>query len=357
MAVLNGERHLREAIDSILRQTFTSFELIVVDDGSTDGTAAILQSYVDPRLRVLTNTVNQGLSRSLNAGIALARGRYIARLDADDVAHPERLAKQVDFIERYPDVSLLGAWCTLVDDDGRRIGERRGPCTDAEIRWTLQFCTPFAHSSVMFRRPSGSAGGPYDESLVYAMDYDLWSRLAAAGRAACLDELLVCWRASNGSMTSRLGDRTERFERVVAALTAQLGWSPADRADNERRTDILCGIVAGTPPDITLDEAAWATRTLSVLLEDLCRRERFGAAAEQWLRTAVRRDTARALLWVGHRYPDRHDHRYSRGALRAAVRLDPRSLLTRAGVTLALKLIGGRPMVAAVRRSTSHQWH
>jgi hypothetical protein len=356
MSVFNGQRYLREAVESILGQTFEDFELLVVNDGSTDASRAILDSYRDPRLRIVEHATNLGLSRSLNRGIAQARGRYVARLDADDVAEPDRLQRQVDFLDRHPDVVLLGSCYTVIDEDGHRIGQRWVPVDDLEIRWMLEFCNAFAHSAVMLRRDAlAGEAVVYDESLVYAMDYDLWTRLAGRGRLANLDACLVRWRAAPGSLTSRLGDRTERFERVVASLRERLRWPVEDAGENERKAGLLCAIVAGATPDASIDEAEAAIGTLLDLHADFCRRHDVPAATRGVLRTGLVRHAARVLCWMGHQYPDHRTRSDARRALAAAGRLHPASLLTSEGLRLALKILGGPPVVFLLRRLASRR--
>src|SRR5437868_2907435 len=124
MTVYNSEEYLREAIESILGQTFTDFEFIIIDDGSTDRSADIVNSYSDTRIRFLSNSSNLGLVASLNEGIERARGEYIARMDCDDVSLPERLAKQVTFMDSRPELAASGTWAKEIDEEGNVIGNR-----------------------------------------------------------------------------------------------------------------------------------------------------------------------------------------------------------------------------------------
>ena len=154
MSVYNGERYLSESVESILDQTYSDFEFIIVDDASEDGTWQMLTTYVgrDSRIVLIRNKENIGLTRSLNKGLALARGKYIARQDADDVSVPERLAKQVAFLERHPSVVLLGTAIEWIRDSGDLIGKiGQHPCTDAGIRQKMLLQYSFWHSSVMVR--------------------------------------------------------------------------------------------------------------------------------------------------------------------------------------------------------------
>ncbi len=152
MSVYNGEKYLREAIDSILGQTFKDFEFLIIDDGSTDSSVEIIRSYADPRIRLIQNEENIGLSRSLNKGLKLARGEYIARMDADDISLPRRLAAQVGLLDKQPDIGLVGTSIQLIDCDGERMHVHRVPTTHAQILWALCFTTPLAHPSVVFRK-------------------------------------------------------------------------------------------------------------------------------------------------------------------------------------------------------------
>jgi glycosyltransferase involved in cell wall biosynthesis len=202
MTVFNGERHLREAVDSVLGQSFRDFELLIIDDGSTDGTAALLTTISDPRVRRTRHAENVGLMRSLNHGLALARGELIARHDADDVSEPDRLARQVAFLDANPSVALVGAWYRKIDESGASLGERTLPVGHDQIRWALHFYCPFVHSAVVFRTSAVRDAGGYDEALTFAEDYDLWSRLATVHRVANLPEPLVRYRVGSTTLTA-----------------------------------------------------------------------------------------------------------------------------------------------------------
>ena len=217
LSVHNGERHLREAVDSILRQSFGDFEFLIVDDGSTDGTPHILRSYDDRRIRLIDNGTNLGLTRSLNRGIGAAAGEFLARQDADDVSAPERLDKQVSFLDAHRDVAMVGTWYTKIDDTGRPLGDRSLPGDATDLRWSLLFYCPFVHSAVMFRLDTvRSEVGLYDETIRYAQDHDLWSRMARQHRVANLPEPLVSYRIADSSMSSTYGRTVDDdHDRIV----------------------------------------------------------------------------------------------------------------------------------------------
>ena len=178
MAVFNGSRTICKAIDSIVGQTYTDWELVIVNDASTDNTLEIVNSYIGKHDNIccITNDSNLGLARSLNRGIAVAQGRYVARMDDDDVCRPTRLQEQVEFLRNNPKVDVLGTAALLLREDGTRIGEYRMPETHEEVWRALPKKNPFLHPSVMMKKTFLDATGGYDESLRRKEDYDLWAR-------------------------------------------------------------------------------------------------------------------------------------------------------------------------------------
>jgi glycosyltransferase involved in cell wall biosynthesis len=211
MCVHDGAPLVAEAVASVLAQTDGDLELIVVDDGSTDDTPALLAAVRDGRLRVHRQP-RTGLTRALNRGLGLARAPLIARLDADDVALPERLARQRAFLAEHGEVGLLGTAAREVDPAGGPVRVVRPPADDAGLRRALIRANPFVHSSVMARRELIVRAGGYDETLPVAQDYDLWMRLSRLTRLATLDEVLV---------VRRLGPRRVSIEREEDRLRAE----------------------------------------------------------------------------------------------------------------------------------------
>jgi glycosyltransferase involved in cell wall biosynthesis len=196
MSVYNDLPRLPQAIDSILAQTFTDFEFLVVDDGSTDGSAAYVRrrGESDPRIRLLAQDGNRGLGATLRIGVEAARGKFVARMDADDESVPHRLERQLRHFDANPETDLLGSFAMDVAPDGSILRERRVPLTPARIA-ELVWTNPFVHSSVMFRRDSIRGIGSYDASLRRRQDYDLWFRCVHAGLVlANLPEALVRYR-------------------------------------------------------------------------------------------------------------------------------------------------------------------
>jgi hypothetical protein len=205
MPVYNGEKYLKKAIESVLHQSFADFEFIVVDDGSNDGTANILASYQgrDDRIQVLHQS-NQGLVAALNTGLSLARGKYVARMDADDIAMPERLAEQVAALDQNSDVGILGTGCRLIDAADRAVGARYWAESDLQIRWMCLLESPFGHPTVMMRRDVLLRNGlRYREAFHAVEDYDLWTRILGRTRAANLSKPLLQYRIHTESVTNR----------------------------------------------------------------------------------------------------------------------------------------------------------
>jgi glycosyltransferase involved in cell wall biosynthesis len=213
MSVHNGAPWVREAVESVLAQTASDLELVVIDDGSTDATPDILRAFGDPRLRV-ERQPRAGLTRSLNRALRLSTAPLVARMDADDVALPERLGRQLAFLAAHPDVGLLGTGCHEIAPSGEVLRTITPPVEDGAIRRALIRENPFVHSSIVFRRAALDRAGTYDEAFPVAQDYDLWLRMSRITRLANLPEPLVLRRLTPG-MTSLARD-TERIRAEVS---------------------------------------------------------------------------------------------------------------------------------------------
>jgi hypothetical protein len=231
LPVYNCPQYVGEAIDSILAQTFGGFELILIDDGSTDETPRVLERYGDARIRLYTQQ-NRGLAATLNRGIELARGRYIARQDQDDVSRPERLGRQATFLDEHPECALVGAWAQIMG--GGEITQRmhRHPPGNAALKFELLLNNPFVHSSVTMRKAALDRVGVYctDRSRQPPEDFELWSRIAREYEVANIPEVLHYYREIEGSM-SRQGE-SPFLRHLVTICAENIAWAaggdPAD---------------------------------------------------------------------------------------------------------------------------------
>ena len=191
MSVYNGEKYLREAMESILNQTFTDFEFIIVNDGSTDNSLKIIKSYNDERIRIINNEKNIGLTQSLNKALKQAKGEYIARQDADDISLPNRFEEQIKYFEKYPEVALVGTSAYIIDEDRKLLWKK---ITLPNPNKGLFADNQFIHGSVMFRKVVIEEVGAYNELLKYSQDYELWLRIARDYRVRNLTDVLYMLR-------------------------------------------------------------------------------------------------------------------------------------------------------------------
>jgi glycosyltransferase involved in cell wall biosynthesis len=232
MGAYNGERFLRAAIESILNQTFCDFELIVIDDCSTDSSPRILREFKDDRLRIVSNEENLGIAATLNKGIAVARGEYIALQDHDDVSSPNRLECQVAFLDQHARVGMVGSSCNIIDEVGTIVPNWPLEYDDVTLRWTLLWRCPFFHTSLMVKRRAIEEVGGYssDPKYRFAEDYDLMSRVAIRHAVANIPQLLGYWRmhkssASHMNVSQQAAAVTSISQRNICHL---LGWDRMD---------------------------------------------------------------------------------------------------------------------------------
>ena len=217
MSVCNGERYLREAIESILNQTFQDFECIIIDDGSADSTNEIIRTYSDPRIRLVENQKNMGLTKSLNRGIDLCKGEYISRMDGDDISLPLRLEKQVDFMKKHHQTGVVGTRASEIDHEGKITIRKTAHNTyDREMKVQLMFGTCFLHPSVMIRKKIlRETGLSYDKSFSTSQDYFLWWQLSLLTKFANLPECLLHYRKHSSRLSNHSStDQTLNASRV-----------------------------------------------------------------------------------------------------------------------------------------------
>lgn len=240
MPVYNGEKYLREAIDSILNQTFTDFEFLIIDDGSTDCTWRIMKEHAarDPRIVLVHNDTNLGLTKSLNKGLDMAKGEYVARMDADDISLPERLAAQASFLDKHPDVGVVGTFAQKIDKNGCCMAMWRFPTMHDSLFWALCFTTPLVHPSVMFRKTIIENIGGYNEKLLVNQDRDLWQRLSCVTRFANLPNIHLLYRWHSDNTTNRHAEIQARNSAMAGQrmMSEILGYEvPFEICHNIRR--------------------------------------------------------------------------------------------------------------------------
>ena len=252
LSVRNGGADLPKALETILKQSFTDFELIAINNGSTDGTREFLDQIADPRVRVY-HQEDKGLAAALNRGISLARGRYIARQDHDDWALPTRIAQQVAFLDANPDHALVGTRAEVWVGNSPTGRLHDHPTEDENLRFALLFNNYFVHSSVMMRKTALDQVGVYttDRSRQPPEDYELWSRIARQFRVANLPERLTIYREVPTSMSrDGVNPFMEKLilisaENLAAASTGVLLPQPVHR-------DIAC-LAHGQPDKMSGD--------------------------------------------------------------------------------------------------------
>lgn len=216
MTVFNGEKYLNQSLQSLLCQDFKNWELIVIENGSTDSTAELLQNYSDPRIRVIYLRDNIGRTPALNLAIMSVSTEYIAILDADDLSHPLRLKRQVDFLDHNPMVGLVGTWSEFIDEFGTVISRKSSPLQQSKIIGTMMVRNPMVHSSIMYRRSLYHAVGGYNERYAYAQDFDLLIKFAKNSELAVIPEYLCAWRKTNSGMSA---DHSMRITRSIEDVT------------------------------------------------------------------------------------------------------------------------------------------
>jgi len=284
MPVHNGAPYLRQAVDSILGQTYPEFELLVIDDASTDGSWDILSALRDPRIRLVRHAENLDLVATLNEGLELARGEYVARMDQDDISLPERLERQAAFLDRQGEVGIVAVAARLIDG-----ADRPGavlPLLEGHnlLRWSFCFGCPIAHAGVMMRRSLVLAAGAYRAEAFRCEDYDLWTRALGRTRLAMIPEVLLNLRRHASSMTRVWPEDNVRNALRVAAthIRTIAGEEPPPGA---LRT-LWLQEVRDTAS--AMDAAVWIDRLCRTMLSD-----RSLAPAE---RRRIRLDAAARLL-------------------------------------------------------------
>ena len=223
MPAYNADKYIKEAIDSILGQTFTDFEFIILNDCSTDRTEEIILSYHDPRIVYLKNEKNLGVAATLNKGLAAAKGEYIARMDADDISLPERFQQQVIFLEEHPQVVALGSAVEQFSGD-KTLGMRSFAANGRQMDIDMLFSCGLAHPSVMLRAEAIFAQAGYDPDYEGLEDYELWWRLSGKGDIEALPQILLRYREHDKQVTKKPSkEYLVRFRRLKKRQMEALG--------------------------------------------------------------------------------------------------------------------------------------
>lgn len=226
MPVYNGEAYIMESIESILSQTFSDFELIIVNDGSTDNTVAIIEQFNDPRIKIVHNSHKSGLAHVRNTAIKESRGKYIAIIDSDDIAYPERLQLQVDFLEKNVKYCLVCGWSDSIDSYGNITRVDGYKYLDNEIPSVLFFHNCIAQSSVMLRKSMLPSMEPYHPDFPPAEDYHLWIQLAKRYPMHIIKKPLIKYRVHTNNTSSQNHEHTDRVVRNILKMQCEeLGLS------------------------------------------------------------------------------------------------------------------------------------
>jgi glycosyltransferase involved in cell wall biosynthesis len=285
MGVFNGENFVGDALKSVLSQSHRFLEVIVVDDGSTDGTRNVLRRYRDQRIRVIYQK-NRGLTAALNHGLTYVTGEFVARQDADDVSAPDRIEKQLQYLAANPEVCAVGSWVGVLDEDGTRIGGRHYQ-SDSELLHEQHIeANQFAHGSLMFRNDVLWEVGGYREQFKCAQDYDLTLRLQDRCRTANLEEELYFMRHRRTQISIARSREQQAFSELARMLA------------RERRATGTDSLFRGVRlEDLLSSEHAQPTDFDDIRLS-FCMRSGLGQKARESIVRLLRRQPGRTKLYV-----------------------------------------------------------
>jgi glycosyltransferase involved in cell wall biosynthesis len=327
LPVYNGQRFLAEAVNSVLKQTFREFQFVIVDDGSTDRSAEMLEGFArsDSRVVVQPHLRNLGICSTMNDACRLASGEYLAVMNQDDVCQPQRLERQVAFLRRHPDIGVVGGAVEIVDERGRRRGVKRYPTAPGFVPWAMLFYNCFAHPAVMMRRQALEAAGYYPTGYDGgAEDYALFMRISRATRVANLDDVVLRYRVWGGNVTTKAWEAQENScTRIVRDAVEQI----VSRSVPVELAAALRGLSTDHYP-----HSAGAIRDLGFLIQEL--RDAF--LKQQSLRLsvaearAVNRDAA-VRLWLLAGLATRRSPSLAYALGTSAARISPLSALSFAG--------------------------
>ena len=268
MSACNAERFLKNAVHSILAQSYSNFEFIIIDDGSSDNTWNMLTGLKDSRIKLVRNRENKGLTRSLNEGLKLARGTYIARMDADDISLPRRLEQQKIFLDKHPATAMVGCWIEVIDENGQKTKRFNFPIVPYLLRWRLLFTNIFAHSAVMFRKDAALDIGGYSEKMRYAQDYDLWSRISIHWEVANIPDVLVQWRFWEQGISAMQAKKQE--EAAVQIAKRNISYL-IGRYPDEVYFEYIRGLYTNKTNSLQSEDIEELNRNTGELLDRFCK--------------------------------------------------------------------------------------
>lgn len=297
MAVYNGETYLRPAIESVLSQTFEDFEFLIVEDRSTDSSPQILSSFDDPRIQVMPNDRNIGLTPSLNVGLRASRGQFIARMDADDICAPDRLEKQVDMMRANPSLAIIGSSYRMIDADGKIVRTKIKPLDDFQVRWVALFRTPIEHSSALIRRSILTENDlVYDERYRSAQDYDFWLRILDHGQGRVLRDVLLDYRRHDDNITSSPSMNQMTNSREIALDNISQRWPELIPFHDDIKAFFAMYLLSepGTTKSIQ-----YAARGMKAMIVAFCRKYSATTAQRRWINRQAAGILAEALLRRG----------------------------------------------------------
>ena len=283
MPVYDRARYLRASMDSVLAQSFEDFEFLLIDDGSRDESATIVESYMDSRIRLVAQSENRGIPRTRNHGLDLARGELLAHADSDDILAPTRLEKQVSYLDAHPEIAAVGSWMSRIDEEGRWCrGALLRPTQPGEIRGRILFASCFKNPT-MVARTSVLRAYRFRENLAICSDIDIWARISAKHSLANLPAFLMAYRSGGVSHEERAPQRRMR-ELIVRDQLAELGIA---FDENDLRNHVALRNLAKAEPDLEFSRWAedWLQRLVAVNGQRRCfpEPEFSRAAAERWL--------------------------------------------------------------------------
>jgi len=287
LPVYNGSRYLRKAIDSILGQTFRDYEFVIIDDGSADNTMEIIKSYRDERIRAIHQN-NKGLAATLNIGIVLCNGTYIARMDSDDISMPTRLEKQVTYMENHPRCALLGTRAEIWIGDKRTDRFHDHPTDNLSLKFELMFDNYFVHASVMLRKSALEDLGGYTTDPVRQPpeDYELWSRFARKYEVANLPERLTIYREFPNSL-SRVTTENPFVDKLIFLSSENIAYELGLDEPSANILD-LAALIHNAPHRLSKHPNI---KGICVLIDDLCQKINFlGTSSDVLNRARFRRN-------------------------------------------------------------------